>query len=111
MKTTCDTVDGVLTMVINGDLTSTTAGPLRAELAKLLEEGTNAATWRVFRLDVSTAKMIDSVGLNFVVTILKAVRANNGKLEIVYGNANVQRTFLFTRMDKHATLVDGGTRH
>jgi anti-anti-sigma factor len=59
---------------------------------------------------VSTAKMIDSVGLNFVVTILKAVQANKGKLEVVYANPNVHRTLLFTRLDKHATLVDGGTK-
>jgi len=54
--------------------------------------------------------MIDSVGLNFVVTILKAVQANKGKLEVVYANPNVHRTLLFTRLDKHATLVDGGTK-
>jgi anti-anti-sigma factor len=109
MSTSLDTENGTLTMTISGDLTSTTAGPLRADLAKLFAEK-SASPWRIFRLDLSTAKMVDSVGLNFIVTILKAVQETKGKLEIVHGNPNVHRTLLFTRLDRHATLVDGGTR-
>ena len=108
MKTTLDSNTGVFNFVINGDLTSTTAGPLRQEISGLLDNPSGKAVpWKILRLDLSTAKMVDSVGLNFIVTVLKSVQTNGAKLEIVYGNPNVHRTFLFTRLDKHATLISG----
>ena len=108
MNTNLDRNAGILTVTIDGDLTSTTAGALRTEMAgRLAEAAGNAAAWKLFRLDLSRANMVDSVGLNFIVTMLKAVQAQGGKMEIVYASLNVHRTLLFTRLDKHVTLVNG----
>jgi anti-anti-sigma regulatory factor len=38
---------------------------------------------------------------------LKAVQKQGAKMQIIYTNQNVHRTFLFTRLDKHMELVDG----
>jgi anti-anti-sigma factor len=49
--------------------------------------------------------MVDSVGLNFIVNVLKSVQQHGAKMQIVYANQNVHRTFLFTRLDKHLELL------
>jgi anti-anti-sigma factor len=106
MKTYLDPKTGILTVTLKGDLVSTAADQVRGQMTALLETPTSPdATWKLFRLDLVTAKMVDSVGLNFIITILKAVQKNGAKMQILYTNQNVHRTFLFTRLDQHIELV------
>jgi len=107
MKTNLDQKNGILTVTIAGDLTSTTAERLRADIHALCDTPPEKTVWRLLRLDLASAKMVDSVGLNFIITILKAVQKHGAKMQIVYANPNVHRTFLFTRLDKHVELVPG----
>jgi anti-anti-sigma factor len=108
MKTHLDPRTSTLSVVINGDLVSTTAEQLRPEINKLIEDAAGKpVTWQTFRLDLSAAKMVDSVGLNFIVTLLKSVQKHGSKMQIIYANQNVHRTFLFTRLDKHLELING----
>jgi hypothetical protein len=64
-------VDSILTVTIPGDLTNTAAEPLRPSIYGVLEKQGNARTWKIFRLELTAAKMVDSVGLNFIVSLLK----------------------------------------
>jgi anti-anti-sigma factor len=106
MKTTLNEAKKLLTVQLSGDLTSTNAGELREHLATVLNADTDKpAPWRTLRLELSGAKMVDSVGLNLVVTLLRAVQRLNGKLQVTYTNPNVLRTFQFTRLDKHIELI------
>jgi anti-anti-sigma factor len=107
MDSKLDTNDRTLTLHITGDLISTTAEALRAELAALF--GTADETpreWDLFRLDLTSAKMIDSVGLNLVVSLLKYIQKRGAKMQVVYSSPNIARTFAFTRLDKHVELVN-----
>ncbi len=79
MKTNLDPSNGILTVTINGDLISTTAARLRADIHALCDTSTEKSAWQLFRLDLAGAKMVDSVGLNFIITILKAVQKKRGK--------------------------------
>lgn len=105
MNTQLDAQNGVLTITLPGDLTSTTAEPLRPEVIGVLEQPANARACKVFRLELPAAKMVDSVGLNFIVSLLKTVQQRGAKMQIVCANANVHRTFLFTRLDKQIELI------
>jgi anti-anti-sigma factor len=106
MKTTLDPKTGILTITIHGDLISTSADQIRAQMNEVLDAPAGPDTaWRLLRLELLTAKMVDSVGLNFIVSILKAVQKNGAKMQLVYTNPNVHRTFLFTRLDKHVELL------
>lgn len=94
------------TLRVPGDLISTSAEALRRQISGLLDASSAAPrSWTLFKLDLSAAKMVDSVGLNLVVTILKMVQKTGAKMQVLYSNPNVQRTFLFTRLDKHLELV------
>jgi anti-anti-sigma factor len=96
----------VLTLRVPGDLISTNAEALRNEAGTLLEPVEGAARqWDVFKLDLSLAQMIDSVGLNLVVTLVKRVQKLGARMQITYSNPNILRTFNFTRLDKHVELV------
>jgi anti-anti-sigma factor len=105
MNTEIDTRTETLTFTIGGDLVSSTANLLRPQITALLEAPDGAAKWMLFRLDLTAAKMVDSVGLNFIVSILKAVQKRGAKMQVVCRNQNVHRTLVFTRLDKHVELI------
>ncbi len=96
----------VLSLRVAGNLVSTNAPAVRAEAAELFKANTGAAqAWAIFRLDLTAAQMVDSAGLNLVVSLLKQTRARRAKMQILYTNANLLRTFVFTRLDQEVELV------
>jgi anti-anti-sigma factor len=98
--------DTCLTLRVTGDLLSTKTDAIRAEADKLLGGPADAPrAWAVFKLDLTGAKMIDSAGLNLVVSMLKRVRLKGGKMQVAYANPNLLRTFVFTRLDEQVELI------
>jgi len=93
-------------MRVPGDLVSTNAEAVRQEIEGMLTAAETACQkWTVLTLDLGAAKMIDSVGMNLVVYLLKRVRARGATLRVGYSNSNILRTFTFTRLDRHVELV------
>lgn len=93
-------------MRIRGDLISTQAPEVRAEIFQIFEsEGREGLKWDTLRLDMAAATMLDSVGLNLLVTLLKRVQKRNARMQIVYSCPNVLRTIKFTRLDKHIEMI------
>lgn len=98
--------DRTLTLRVAGDLTSTNAEALRNEVRTTLEIPEGATRpWDTFKVDLGAAKMVDSVGLNLMVAWFKRVRALGAKMQVAYSTPNIQRTFVFTRLDQHIELV------
>jgi anti-anti-sigma factor len=95
-----------LTLRVPGDLLSTNAEALRQEANGLLENPDGSPReFDAFKLDLTGAKMVDSVGLNLVVNLLKRAQKRGVKMQIAYSSPNVLRTFIFTRLDQHVNLV------
>lgn len=106
MTSNLDLENRLLTLCVPGDLISTNAEELRTELTRLLGTVEGAPSqWQTFRLDLARARMVDSVGLNLVVGLLKRLRKRGAKLQVAYASQNVLRTFTFTRLDKHVEMV------
>jgi anti-anti-sigma factor len=107
MKASINEAEKIIAVEISGDLTSTNAEALRQKLAPLLAPavGSQPAACQQFRLSLINARMVDSVGLNLIVSILRAVQAGGGKMQVCYGSQNVLRTFQFTRLDQHIELI------
>jgi anti-anti-sigma factor len=106
MKTHLDPHNGMFTIQLNCDLTSTTVEQLRPELHAQLDTQTQpGGAWKLFRLDLAATRMVDSVGLNLIIGLLKAVQQRGVKMQILCANPNVHRTFLFTRLDQHVELI------
>ena len=90
----------------SGDLTSTNAAGLRARLQNILEPAAGQDLgWQILRLELNSTRMVDSVGLNLVVSILRAVQKSSRKMQVTYTNPNVLRTFQFTRLDQFIELI------
>ncbi len=106
MKTSLNEAKRLLTVQLPGDLISTNAAAVRENLADIINASTDKLpAWSTLRLELSGAKMVDSVGLNLVVTLLRAVQKLNGKMQVIYTNPNVLRTFQFTRLDQHMEMI------
>jgi len=95
-----------LTFRVPGDVLSTNVEILRTESAGFFEgQPTSSAGWGTFVLDLTAAKMVDSSGLNLVVSWLKCVQARGAKMQVVYSSPNLLRTFTFTRLNTQVELV------
>ena len=91
---------------LQGNILSTNAQEVRAQLTAALNDPRSAAgALEVFELDVSRATMIDSVGLNLIVWLLKAVRERGARLRLIVSNVHVERTLQFTRLDQQAEVI------
>lgn len=103
MKTAFDPEQKILLVQVPGDLVSTNADQLRAALATTLNSET-APPWDRLRLELLAAKMVDSVGLNLIVTLVRVAQKFDRKVQVTYTNPNILRTFQFTRLDQHVEL-------
>lgn len=100
-------------MVIESDILSTNAEALRARLLEVLQRSSAAAdALAVFELDLRAARMIDSVGLNLLVWLIKKVGERGARVRLLIADNNIERTLQFTRLDQHAEVVrhDRGPR-
>jgi anti-anti-sigma factor len=85
-----------------GDILSTNADSIRPELFALTENLSAGAT---IHLDLSTARMIDSVGLNLIVSLLRRAKERKVRVRITVAHNAVKRMMTFTRIDQHAEIV------
>ena len=96
----------VTSLVVEGDILSTNAESLRAGLFGVLQAADAAGErMAVFELDIRAARMIDSVGLNLLVWLLKQVQGRRGRVRLLIADANIERTLQFTRLSQHAEVV------
>jgi anti-anti-sigma factor len=98
--------NNLLSIKIPGDLTSTNVRDLALEIepALALPPG-QAAPWKTVALHLPNAKMVDSMGLNFIVKIYKAAHQAGARMLVVCPNPNIHRTLTFTRLDQQVELV------
>jgi anti-anti-sigma factor len=92
-----------LSLAIPGDILSTNAEDLRNRLFNELK--TVEDTPGLVEVDLLRASMVDSVGLNLLVAIIRHVKARGGSLRFLIGNSNVERTFRATRLDSQAEII------
>ncbi len=99
---------GVLYLEVPGDIVSTGVRELSDQLRAVrgLEE-VERTGWHTMELDLTHARMIDSMGLNFVVQILKWVKEHEAKTRILIRDKNLDRLLRFTRLTEHAEIIQG----
>jgi len=99
---------GVLYLDVPGDIVSTGVRELSDQLRSLCAlEDVQQAEWHTLELDLTGARMIDSMGLNFLVQILKWVDERKATTRILIRDRNLDRLLRFTRLNEHAEIVHG----
>jgi anti-anti-sigma factor len=94
----------ILTLLIQESLLSTNATGFRETICRELDAA-SADRPPLVEVDLRGATMVDSVGLNLLVMVIKRVQAWEGKVRLLVDDANVCRTIRFTRLDTHAEIV------
>ena len=97
-QTTYDAYRKTVQFQASGDVLSTTADGLRAALEDALHNpSAQAGAFEWFEIDLRSAHMVDSVGLNLLVWLWRAITARGGRLRLKISSPNIERTFRFTR--------------
>ena len=106
MKHHLDKKDRILSVEVEGDILSTTQERLRQSFLSLLDSREiQAAEWTLLKLDLTRAAMIDSAGLNLLVSVIKLVKERGARVAATIASASVHRTFLFTRLDRQMEVT------
>lgn len=93
----------VLVLNVMGNILSTNAEEIRSSMFADLNK--SSARLGCVEIDLSRAAMVDSVGLNLLVSVIKHVKSRSGSIRLLVGSNSVERTFRFTRLDTQAQLV------
>lgn len=98
-----DTREKTLKLIFPGDLTGSNTPQIDTEIKKIFEKE-QSTDWNTLILDLSTAQMVDSIGLNLIVNLIKYVKNRGGQVKSLMSNRTVYRTTLFTRLDKQMVV-------
>lgn len=91
---------------VAGDLLSTNAAEVRSQLdAFLAAHEDRESVWDALEFDLRRASMVDSVGLNFLVSLHKRLHAAGKKLRVRISSESIQRILRFTRLDRYADVI------
>lgn len=103
---TFENKEGTLTLMVDGNVLSTNIKALREESLQLINgEDPSVGPWDTLVVDVTQAKMIDSTGLNFLVFLCRFVKKKQARMGILVGNASVQKSLTFVRLDRQANIT------
>lgn len=85
------------------DVTGTSAQSLREGLSRIKKQH-EPDTWNALYLDLRNARIIDSMGLNWLFNECRQVRDANKELVIRVASPAIQKVLEFARLDKVATV-------
>ncbi|MCS6243148.1 MAG: hypothetical protein H2172_04710 [Opitutus sp.] len=96
-----------LQLTVAGDLKSTTTAALHRDVfAILAHDYARSLSITVVELDISAATMVDSMGLNLVIAVLKWSKHREAILRILVGKRGVYSTMLAVGLDRQAELIN-----
>jgi anti-anti-sigma factor len=95
-----------LTFDVSCDILSTTVDSLDAVIQPALQsEALRLAPWTELHLNLRAVKMIDSMGLNLLVNLVRVASSREARVSAVITRLNLHRLFLFTRLDRQVALT------
>lgn len=92
-------LDGVAVIALAGEVDLYTAPDLKQELVRLIEDGCRAVV-----VDLSDTTFIDSTTLGVLISGVKRLRPNGGRLELVVTDRTIRKIFDITGLDRVFTL-------
>jgi len=106
MRQLLDNDRRTLVAVFSTDVLSTTVDAIRPEVFSAIDSPRFPPdAWDCFEADLSSSKMVDSVGLNFLVTVIRAVKEKSKRVRLVASSPHVLRVLRFTRVDQIAEVI------
>jgi anti-anti-sigma regulatory factor len=97
---------GMLQILVPGNLISTNADQFRSSACSAIDaqSGVNR-DWSGIEIDLTAAKMVDSAGLNAIISLIRRLN-NDGKRVVIHvRDQHVYRVCMFTRLDGLAEII------
>lgn len=101
MNTTFNKQKGELRLKLRGDILSTNADHRAREIGAALEENDEVV---LVIIDLNSAKIIDSMGLNMLLGIIKRAQEKGMRVEFHIASQSIKRLFDFARMEDLAVV-------
>lgn len=96
----------MLEVSVPGDLLSTNADQFRAGAFAMMDaQAGRGSEWLGVEIDLRRAQMVDSAGLNAIVSIIRRLKADGKQAVIQVKDKHVHHIFLFTRLDRLAEIL------
>jgi len=107
-----NTQTSCLQLSVAGDLKSTTTAALHRDVfAILAHDYARSLSIAVVELDISAATMVDSLGLNLVISVLKWSKQRGASFRIIVSKRGVYSTMLAVGLDRQAELINTDPNH
>lgn len=94
---------GRLHITINEDVTSTSVANLRSAFLEFLEKH-GSANWKSLYLDIRSARMVDSMGMNWIFAETLRLKENHREMVVRISSPAIHRVMQFAGMDRIATV-------
>jgi anti-anti-sigma regulatory factor len=102
-----NTQSACLQLTVAGDLKSTTTAALHRDVfAILAHDYARSLSISIVELDISAATLVDSLGLNLVIAVLKWSQQRGAALRIIVNKRGVYSTMLAVGLDRQAELIN-----
>jgi anti-anti-sigma factor len=106
MKEHSENDEKTVQVLVPGDVLSTNVESLREEIKAVIKAAeAGLPDWNMLELDLTAATMVDSAGLNLIVSLVRLAGRRGGKVRVRIKSSGVHRTLLFTRLDEHLEIV------
>ncbi len=83
-----------ITIVLNQNLTAAIADEFRLQLKTLLAEGAKEIT-----IDLTGAKLVDSVGIGVLIMVFNSLKKIGGKMQVVHVSKEIMDLFKNLRLE------------
>lgn len=93
--TTEEPGDGIAVVALTGEVDLYTAPDLKQELVRLVDGGARQVV-----VDLSDTSFIDSTTLGVLISGVKRLRPDGGRLELVVTDRNIAKVFEITGLDR-----------
>ena len=95
-----------LKLIVQGDLKSTTIKALHAEITSIIKhEDAFSLEIDLVEFDISAANIVDSLGINLVLSMVKWATNNSAEMHVILGSRSVYDTLIAVGIERHAKLV------
>jgi len=97
---------GDVSLAVHTNILSTNVQDIRQRILDTLAavEQRNEQ-WKSLHLNLESAQMIDSTGLNFLVALVRHVKKRNVDIRITVASSNILKSFSFIRLDRQAQVT------
>jgi ABC-type transporter Mla MlaB component len=96
----------MLQILVPGDLISTNADQFRAgSVCAMDAHAANNSEWAGVEFDLTAARMVDSAGLNAIISLIRKLNEEGKRARIHVRNSHVYRVCMFTRLDRLAEVI------